>query len=574
MHFPDPLLEPYINLGDTILDTTGGSDSGSLQAFILPLFSALVISLIVIPIMVRLAPRLGMLDKPDARKVHSVPIPRVGGAGIVFGALVPIVFLIPLDQSLQAFIIGALVLFLFGAMDDCKELGHYVKFIGQFIAVIVVVYFGDVYVTHLPFMSGEAISETVGKPFTVFAMVGMINALNHSDGLDGLAGGEALLSLCCIAFLAFAAGGVNIVIIALATIGGLIGFMRYNTYPARIFMGDGGSQFLGYTLGFLTVILTQEVNPALSPALPLLILGLPIADIIAVFAQRIYKGMNWFRASKNHIHHRLLDLGFHHYESVVIVYSVQALLVLSAVIMAYESDLLITVVYLALVALVFVLLVVAERRGWRLRETQDEPVLLGVIESPRYAERLSSIVHGVINYGIALFLIGGAFMATTIPVDFTIAATTLFVLLLVRLVSGYRVWFLSLRMLVYVTVIFVVYLLNTYQPAYLAGADPVTYAFFFILVAAIALSIRLQKGGSFHVTPMDFLIFLTVIGLMVLSKNGVVGSGTTAIVLKTIILYYGCELLFSKMTSRINPLSVSALAALLIIGARGLLAVV
>ena len=183
-------------------------------------------------------------------------------------------------------------------------------------------------------------------------------------------------------------------------------------------------------------------------------------------------------------------------------------------------------------------------------------------------------MHGVINYGIALFLIGGAFMATTIPVDFTVAATTLFVLLLVRLVSGYRVWFLSLRMLVYVTVIFVVYLLNTYQPAYLAGADPVTYAFFFMLVAAIALSIRLQKGGSFHVTPMDFLIFLTVIGLMVLSKNGVVGSGTTAIVLKTIILYYGCELLFSKMTSRVNPLSVSALAALLIIGARGLLAVI
>jgi UDP-GlcNAc:undecaprenyl-phosphate GlcNAc-1-phosphate transferase len=136
------------------------------------------------------------------------------------------------------------------------------------------------------------------------------------------------------------------------------------------------------------------------------------------------------------------------------------------------------------------------------------------------------------------------------------------------------VWFLSLRMLVYVTVVFVVYLLNTYQPAYLSGADPVTYTFFFILVAAIALSIRLQKGGRFHVTPTDFLIFLTVIGLMVLSKNGIVSSGITSIVLKTIILYFGCELLFSKMTSRINPLTVSALAALLVIGTRGLLTVI
>jgi len=567
-------LEPYIDLGDSILEPTAGVVNGNPQAFILPLFAALVISLIVIPIMVRLAPRLGMLDKPDARKIHVATVPRVGGVGIVIGCLVTIVFLIPFDPSLQAFIIGALVLFFFGVMDDCKELGHYVKFIGQFIAVIVVVYYGDVYVTHLPYMSGESISAAVARPFTVFAMVGMINAINHSDGLDGLAGGESLLSLCCIAYLAFVAGGANIVVIALATIGGLLGFMRYNTYPAKIFMGDGGSQFLGYTLGFLTVVLTQEVNPVLSPALPLLILGLPIADIIAVFVQRIYKGMNWFRASKNHIHHRLLDLGFHHYESVVLVYSVQAFMVLSAIMMAYESDLLITAVYLAVVALVFVLLVVAERRGWKMREVREQSVLLKTIETPLYAGRLSSIVHALINYGIALFLIAGAFMATTIPVDFTVAAAILFALLLIRLVSGYRVWFLSLRMLVYVTVVFVVYLLNTYQPAYLSGADPVTYTFFFILVAAIALSIRLQKGGRFHVTPTDFLIFLTVIGLMVLSKNGIVSSGITSIVLKTIILYFGCELLFSKMTSRINPLTVSALAALLVIGTRGLLTVI
>jgi UDP-GlcNAc:undecaprenyl-phosphate GlcNAc-1-phosphate transferase len=574
MQFPEPLLEPYINLGDSILNSTDSVVSGSLQAYILPLFTALVISLIVIPIMVRLAPQLGMLDKPDARKIHVATVPRVGGVGIVIGTLVPIIFLIPLDPSLQAFIIGALVLFLFGIMDDCRELGHYVKFIGQFIAVIVVVYFGDVYITHLPYMSGESVSPAVGRPFTVFAMVGMINAINHSDGLDGLAGGESLLSLCCIAYLGFVAGGVNIVIIAVATIGGLLGFMRYNTYPAKIFMGDGGSQFLGYTLGFLAVVLTQQVNPVLSPALPLLILGLPIADIIAVFAQRVYKGMNWFRASKNHIHHRLLDLGFHHYESVMLVYSVQGFMVLSAILMAYESDLLITAVYLAVVALIFVLLTLAERRDWKVREVGDQSVLQEAFETPRYAGRLSSMVHAVINYGIALFLIAGAFMATVIPTDFTVVAAVLCALLLVRLVSGYRVWFLSLRMLVYVTIVFVVYLLNTYQPAYLSGADPVTYAFFFILVVAIAMSVRLQKGGRFSVTPMDFLIFLTVIGLMVLSRGGIVSAGIMAIVLKTIILYYGCELLFSKMTSRINPLTVSAFAALLIIAARGMLEVI
>ena len=124
-------------------------------SLILPLIVSLVISMAVIPVMVRLAPRLGMIDKPDPRKVHAIPIPRVGGVGIVLGALLPVMLLLPLDPSLKTYIFGALVLFGFGVLDDCRELGHYVKFIGQFIAVIAVVYYGDVFVTHLPFMGGS-----------------------------------------------------------------------------------------------------------------------------------------------------------------------------------------------------------------------------------------------------------------------------------------------------------------------------------------------------------------------------------------------------------------------------------
>jgi UDP-GlcNAc:undecaprenyl-phosphate GlcNAc-1-phosphate transferase len=121
-------------------------------------------------------------------------------------------------------------------------------------------------------------------------MVGMINAINHSDGLDGLAGGESMLSLGGIAYLSYLAGGTTVTVMALATIGGLFGFMRFNTHPARIFMGDGGSQFLGYTLGFLAVLLTQKVNPVLSPALPALLLGLPIADYRCLCAADLPQG--------------------------------------------------------------------------------------------------------------------------------------------------------------------------------------------------------------------------------------------------------------------------------------------
>ena len=246
----DQLNEPIIDLHlKDLASVSVGSSGGSHLMLILPLIASLVISMVIIPVMVRLAPRLGMIDRPDPRKVHAVPIPRVGGVGIVLGALLPVILLLPLDPSLKAYIFGALVLFGFGVMDDCRELGHYVKFIGQFIAVIAVVYYGDVFVTHLPFMGGEPVSAAVGRPFTVFAMVGMINAMNHSDGLDGLAGGESLLSLGGIAYLSYLAGGTAVSLIAFATIGGLFGFMRFNTYPARIFMGDGGSHVPGLYAG-------------------------------------------------------------------------------------------------------------------------------------------------------------------------------------------------------------------------------------------------------------------------------------------------------------------------------------
>jgi UDP-GlcNAc:undecaprenyl-phosphate GlcNAc-1-phosphate transferase len=418
-------------------------------------------------------------------------------------------------------------------------------------------------------MGDAPISETVGRLFTVIAMVGMINAINHSDGLDGLAGGESLMSLACIAWLSWLAGGVTTAIIALATIGGLFGFLRFNTHPARIFMGDGGSQFLGFTLGYLAVVLTQKVNPALSPALPLLMLGLPIADIIAVFVQRIHQKMNWFRATRNHIHHRLLDLGFHHHESVVFVYSVQALLVLFAVSMPYESDLLIIGVYFAVVAAVFVFLYIAERNGWHMHGKFEESALDEVIDAATHSPWLLAIPYSIVFYGISAFLIAGALIATNIPVDFTIAAAILFSLLLLRLLAGYSAWFLPLRPLLYGTIIFVVYLLNTYQPAYLSGADFTTYIFFGGLVVATGLSIRFMEAGNFSVTPTDYLVVLALLVLVVLAGKHIVDSGVTAVALKSIILFYGCELILNRMKSRRNIFTVSALLALLVIVVRG-----
>jgi UDP-GlcNAc:undecaprenyl-phosphate GlcNAc-1-phosphate transferase len=139
------------------------------------------------------------------------------------------------------------------------------------------------------------------------------------------------------------------------------------------------------------------------------------------------------------------------------------------------------------------------------------------------------------------------------------------------LVMGSRVWYLPLRLLSYVTVVFVVYLFNTYQPAQLSGFDPVTYIFFGALVVAIGLSIRLKEVGDFKVTPMDFLVALVVIGIAVLVQDKAVDSGMLAIAMKTIILFYGCEVILTRMESRWNVFTVAVLASLLIISVRGVM---
>ena len=337
-------------------------------------------------------------------------------------------------------------------------------------------------------------------------------------------------------------------------------------------MGDGGSQFLGLTLGYLTVVLTQQVNPVLSPALPALILGLPVADIIAVFAPRVYHRMNWFRATRNHIHHRLLNLGFQHYESVVTVYSVQAMLVLAAVLMPYQSDGLIIGLYLAVVVTLFILLYLAERSGWRLHQGEaslhDEN-----IKSASVTARLSTLAFGLVFFGMSLFLVTGSVMATRIPADFAVAATALAVVLFVRLLLGYRMGFLPLRLLLYVGIVFVVYLVNVFQPVYLQGADPITYIFFGVLIAAIWLSIRFSGESGFAANPMDFLVVLAVLVLAGLSQKGLVNSTVTAVTLKSIILFYGCEVILNGMKSRWNIFTLSALASLVIVSVRGLIAV-
>lgn len=539
--------------------------------YFLVLLTALLLSLATVPLAIRLAPRLGLIDRPEHRKVHTTPIPRAGGIGIALGALLPLLFALPMEPLLQSYIGGALILIFAGLCDDRYQLGHYPKFAAQVAAVALVVFHGDLYITRLPFIPPEALAPEVAIGFTIFAMIGGINSINHADGLDGLAGGESLLSIVAIALLSYTADAPIALVISLALLGGLLGFLRYNVHPARVFMGDSGSQFLGFTLAFLVIHLTQWADPGLSAALPALLLGLPIIDILAVLTQRIYGGMNWFRATRNHVHHRLLDLGFRHGESVILIYTVQATSVTAGVLLSYSSDWLILSVYLLGCAMVFVSLTLAERDGWR-----REHRALGAdgrlrTLSPRH-RALGVHATQAAAVAVALYLLSASFLTDVVPADFGVAAMAGFLLLLL---AGIRraenAGFLH-RSMLYLTISVVVYLSVQYPPPLLPNLEPLQSGYLAVVGAIVLAAIGLSSEAEFPLTPTDYLVLLVLVLLGLFPQRDALEPGLAGILAQIIVLVYACELLLERLPQQWRSrLGAASLLSLGVLSIRGLL---
>lgn len=541
------------------------------MVYLFAFFAALVVSMAIIPLMMRLAPHVGMLDQPDVRKVHTAPIPRAGGVGIVLGALIPVVLWAELDDSVIGYLFGSLILLAFGMWDDARTLGHRIKFVGQIIAAMMVVYYGNIYVSTLPFIDLTPLPTYFTKPFTVFAIVGMINALNVSDGLDGLAGGLFVLSASSISYLASQADGFAAIVIAVSALGGVLGFLRYNNYPARVFMGDGGSQFLGFTLAFLALSLTQKVNLALSPALPLLFLGLPIVDLLAAVAQRIYYGISPFAATKHHIHHHLLELGFHHYEAVIIIYSVQMFLIVSAIFLRYESDTLILSLYLGTSAVIFLVLIWARRNKWQAHRWHGKSHFVDVLDRVRHHWFFTNGTTGIVATVIPLIFFGTSVLTSEIPRDFgfssSVLAAILALLMIIRAKES-----TALRAISYVTAAFVVYL----ETKYFDGRSTmvlhgISVGLYVLLAISIWLAVRYASDAEFKVSPMDFLVIFIVLAVGIISRGHLHEELLGIMAIKLAVLFYGCEIIYAKLTTKWNSLNVSTLITLSIIGARSLL---
>lgn len=303
--------------------------------------TALFGSLFMIPMLRRWAIKNQEYDIPDSRKIHVSPVPRVGGVAIFVAFLFVMLALNEVNDQTRGLLAGGLVLFITGLVDDLYGLSPKKKFLGQIGASIVTIWVGHLYISHLGDLFGRGdivLPIWIAIPFTIVALVGVTNAVNMLDGLDGLAGGFSVISVGAFLVLGYHHDHVAAIVLSVALLGGLLGFLQYNTYPAVIFMGDAGSLTVGFLLGFLAVLMTQGPGSCVCPVVPFVILGLPILDTLRVMGCRICRRTNPFKPDKTHVHHKFLDLGLSHRSVVMVIYALSLFWAIIAVAFSRDAE--------------------------------------------------------------------------------------------------------------------------------------------------------------------------------------------------------------------------------------------
>ncbi|NBV41551.1 undecaprenyl/decaprenyl-phosphate alpha-N-acetylglucosaminyl 1-phosphate transferase [bacterium] len=303
-----------------------------LLAFVLSFFVALILT----PIMRIVAVKTGIMDRPDARKVHRKPVPYLGGVAI-FGGFFAAGFLArpDLHSSVLTIMLGAFLVLVLGVADDAFNMRASLKLFGQ-LSIATVTYLMGVsipYITH-PF-GGVVYTGILEYPLTVVWIVSMMNTVNLIDGLDGLAGGICAISGMFITIIALQTGQWPAAMLSMGIVGGALGFLRYNFSPASIFMGDAGSMFLGYALATATMIGVLKSAFTISIAIPILVLAIPIFDTAFAIIRRLRAGKPIFSPDKFHFHHQLLAAGLSPKEAVILVYAASFLLGLVALLLGY-----------------------------------------------------------------------------------------------------------------------------------------------------------------------------------------------------------------------------------------------
>ena len=289
----------------------------------------------------RFAENVGAIDVPkDERRVHNHPIPRMGGLAIFVGFVLSVLLFVDMSMQVMGLLLGAVIITVMGALDDILCLNPWIKLGGQFPAALVAIRCGIVFdvISNPGFLNADTTIQLgwLSVPFTIVWIIACTNAVNLIDGLDGLAVGISAISALSmmIVSLILPAGIAGIPLLLACLAGACFGFMPYNLNPAKIFMGDVGSQFLGFVLSCVSIMGLFKFHAIITFLIPLLSLAVPLFDTIFAFFRRIIHGQSPFHADRGHIHHKLIAMGMNQKQAVAVLYAVSAVLGLIAVLIA------------------------------------------------------------------------------------------------------------------------------------------------------------------------------------------------------------------------------------------------
>lgn len=309
-------------------------------------------SILLTPIVKKLAYKLGAVDNPEQRKVHQKIMPRMGGLAIYISFLVGALIINPDKAYHFPVLIGSAIIIVTGILDDIYSLSAKFKFGLQTLAAIVVVVWGEVQVEfiNLPF-GGQIQFGFLDIPITILWIVGITNAINLIDGLDGLAAGVSSIALFTITGMAMIMGNGYVIAISSIVLASTLGFLFFNFYPAKIFMGDTGALFLGYIIAVMSLLGFKNVT-LISFVIPVIILGVPISDTFFAIIRRLVNKQPLSAPDKSHLHHCLLNIGFTHRQTVIVIYAMATFFGLVAVIFSQAK------VWGAVLLIVTVLLII------------------------------------------------------------------------------------------------------------------------------------------------------------------------------------------------------------------------
>ena len=317
--------------------------------YLVAFLAAFSVSILTTPLAKRISIKLGAIDYPKKRGLHSVPIPRMGGLSIFFGFLTAMLILIPFIPDFRTlqfggFIVGAIIIVLLGMYDDVKNLRASVKFSVQLLAALIVVFTGTrIEMIMWPMQIYPAFVEAISIPFTLIWILGVTNAVNLIDGVDGLAAGVSSICSTFLMILCILTGSPMAIVFSASLAGSSLGFLPRNFNPAEIYMGDTGSTFLGYVLAVSSVMSLFKTYTLLAILIAILVVAFPILDTAFAMFRRWRNHVPIMTADRGHLHHRLIDRGYSQKTTVIILYVLSAFAGLLAVLITLGEPISITI---------------------------------------------------------------------------------------------------------------------------------------------------------------------------------------------------------------------------------------